>query len=675
MKKVLFATTATAALAIGGMASAQGVALFGDARLGLGYNINNDGSTVAPDADGNLPDDFRAISRVRFGVNMTGETDSGLTFGATIRADNAVGGQGGALGQTAGSVFVSGSLGTLTFGDTNGADEQWVGDVPGDYSLTGLGDGDETLYVSNGGGFGNDDTQDFANDPTARPTIRYDFDIAGFGVSISSNRDLNAVGVGAGYSADWGGGSWSIGAGYYDWQEFEITTGAGSSQLCGVPGAAAGDPIDLFQGQCTDAQIDAWRKYRPGSVPDRHFQRSGGSPVVGRRQGDLRQLRLRRDLRPDRRRPGHHDRADPRRRLLRLGRLGGRCLLRQHPERRRQRQHQPTSTATRPSPSRVSTTSAAVPASTAASAAPTTKTSSATSVSRWRSDPHRDGERGRRASARLFFLRRAQPARYPRLPHLTGARMPLADIRARIAAAVAAAGRPADAVTLVAVSKVQPAERVRAVLAEGQRIFGENRVQEAEGRWPPFQAEFPGVELHLVGPLQSNKLARALDLFQAIHSLDRDRLARRLADAVQARGACPTLFVEVNVGREPQKAGIYPDALDAFVATCRDSYQPPGLRPDGDPARRRGPGPALRRTGRHGGAKRASRPLHGHERRLRAGDRRRGDACPHRLVDLRRTRGRGRLGRVSIKLRASAMRHNRSSDGARCNVRGCRSWF
>jgi len=150
--------------------------------------------------------------------------------------------------------------------------------------------------------------------------------------------------------------------------------------------------------------------------------------------------------------------------------------------------------------------------------------------------------------------------------------MPLADIRARIAAAVAAAGRPAHAVTLVAVSKVQPAERVRAVLAEGQRIFGENRVQEAEGRWPPFQGEFAGVELHLVGPLQSNKLARALDLFQAIHSLDRDRLARRLADAVQASGACPTLFVEVNVGREPQKAGIFPDALDAFVATCRDSY-------------------------------------------------------------------------------------------------------
>jgi len=225
MKKVLFATTATAALAIGGMASAQGVALFGDARMGLGYNILNDGSTAGDD-------DLRAVSRVRFGVNMTGETDSGITFGATIRADNAIGGQGGALGQTAGSVFVSGSWGTLTMGDTNGADEQWVGDVPGDYSLTGLGDADETLFISNGGGFGNDDTQDFANDPNARPTIRYDFDLMGFGLSLSSNKSLNAVGVGGGYSADFGGGSWTIGAGYYDFQEFDIVTGGGTALAC-----------------------------------------------------------------------------------------------------------------------------------------------------------------------------------------------------------------------------------------------------------------------------------------------------------------------------------------------------------------------------------------------------------------------------------------------------------
>jgi PLP dependent protein len=153
--------------------------------------------------------------------------------------------------------------------------------------------------------------------------------------------------------------------------------------------------------------------------------------------------------------------------------------------------------------------------------------------------------------------------------------MPLDDIRARISAALAAAGRPADAVTLVAVSKVQPPERVRTVLAAGQRVFGENRVQEAEGRWPPLQAEVPGIELHLVGPLQTNKLARALELFDAVHSLDRDSLARKLAAAVQARGACPTLFVQVNTGREPQKAGVDPDALDAFLATCRATYDLP----------------------------------------------------------------------------------------------------
>ena len=147
--------------------------------------------------------------------------------------------------------------------------------------------------------------------------------------------------------------------------------------------------------------------------------------------------------------------------------------------------------------------------------------------------------------------------------------MALEEIAARIAAALARAGRPGDAVTLVAVSKLQPEARVRAVLEAGQRVFGENRVQEAEERWPPFLAEFPGTRLHLVGPLQSNKVARALELFEAIHSLDRERLARRLADGAQARGACPTLFVQVNTGREPQKAGVDPDGLEGFLAVCR----------------------------------------------------------------------------------------------------------
>jgi outer membrane protein OmpU len=230
MKKALFATTALAGLAIGGMASAQGIALFGDARLGLGYNINNDGGILTEtDDEGNLdtPDDLRAISRVRFGVNMTGETDSGITFGATIRADNSQGGQGGNNGQTAGSVFVSGSWGTLTYGDTNGADEQWVGDVPGDYSVTGLGELDETRFVSNGGDFGADSGNDFAANPFARPTVRYDFDIMGFGLSVSSNRDLTDIGVGTGYSADFGGGSWSVGLGYYDFEDFDQTSDGG----------------------------------------------------------------------------------------------------------------------------------------------------------------------------------------------------------------------------------------------------------------------------------------------------------------------------------------------------------------------------------------------------------------------------------------------------------------
>ncbi len=152
--------------------------------------------------------------------------------------------------------------------------------------------------------------------------------------------------------------------------------------------------------------------------------------------------------------------------------------------------------------------------------------------------------------------------------------MGLSDIQARIATALEAAGR-SDDVTLIAVSKVQPEARIRAVLDEGHRTFGENRVQEAEGRWPALRESYGAIDLHLIGPLQTNKLARALELFDAIHSLDRDSLARKLGTAVQARGACPTLFVQVNTGREPQKAGIDPDALDAFLDTCRTTYDLP----------------------------------------------------------------------------------------------------
>ena len=146
---------------------------------------------------------------------------------------------------------------------------------------------------------------------------------------------------------------------------------------------------------------------------------------------------------------------------------------------------------------------------------------------------------------------------------------PLASIRARIAAAEAAAGRAPGSVTLIAVSKVQPPERVEAVLDEGQRVFGENYVQEAQGKWPAWRDRWPGVELHMIGPLQSNKAAAALRLFDAIHTLDRPSLAQKLARAVQAEGRAPQVFVQVNTGAEPQKAGVLPEAAEAFVADCR----------------------------------------------------------------------------------------------------------
>lgn len=147
--------------------------------------------------------------------------------------------------------------------------------------------------------------------------------------------------------------------------------------------------------------------------------------------------------------------------------------------------------------------------------------------------------------------------------------MALEDIRNRIAAAEAAAGRAAGSVQLIAVSKVQPAERVEAVLAEGHRLFGENYVQEAAGKWPGWRERFPGVAVHMIGPLQTNKAKQAVELFEAIHTLDRASLADKLAKLAQARGACPDLFVQVNTGAEPQKAGVLPEAADGFVATCR----------------------------------------------------------------------------------------------------------
>lgn len=145
----------------------------------------------------------------------------------------------------------------------------------------------------------------------------------------------------------------------------------------------------------------------------------------------------------------------------------------------------------------------------------------------------------------------------------------LDPILARMAAAARAAGRePAD-VTLVAVSKQQPWEHIQPVLDGGQRVFGENRVQEAEARWGERRS---GVELHLIGPLQTNKAKEAVAFFDVIQTLDRDKLARVLAQEVQKAGKAPRLYVQVNTGEEPQKAGVLPGEADAFIAACRGEY-------------------------------------------------------------------------------------------------------
>ncbi|MBC2836162.1 YggS family pyridoxal phosphate-dependent enzyme [Paragemmobacter straminiformis] len=147
--------------------------------------------------------------------------------------------------------------------------------------------------------------------------------------------------------------------------------------------------------------------------------------------------------------------------------------------------------------------------------------------------------------------------------------MALQDIQARIAAAEVASGRAAGSVQLIAVSKVQPLERVVAVLESGHRVFGENYVQEAAGKWPDLRARFGAVAVHMIGPLQTNKAKLAVDLFDAIHTVDRPSLAEKLARLAQERGRCPKLFVQVNTGEEPQKAGVLPADLDAFLASCR----------------------------------------------------------------------------------------------------------
>ncbi len=145
----------------------------------------------------------------------------------------------------------------------------------------------------------------------------------------------------------------------------------------------------------------------------------------------------------------------------------------------------------------------------------------------------------------------------------------LADVAARIAEAARAAGRaPAD-VTLVAITKLHGEDRILPALEAGHRVFGENRVQEAEAKWPALKARYPDIELHLVGPLQTNKARQAVELFDVIETVDRPKLARTLAKEMARAGKRIPCFVEVNTGEEPQKAGILPADADAFIALCQ----------------------------------------------------------------------------------------------------------
>ena len=148
----------------------------------------------------------------------------------------------------------------------------------------------------------------------------------------------------------------------------------------------------------------------------------------------------------------------------------------------------------------------------------------------------------------------------------------IADLQHRMAAACERAGRTLSEITLIAVSKTHPSERIRPALKAGLTVFGENRVQEALEKWPDLKADWPETELHLIGPLQTNKAKDAISTFDVIHSLDRPKLAKKLADLGADMGHLPKLFVQVNTGEEEQKAGIPPSRADDFIRQCRDDF-------------------------------------------------------------------------------------------------------
>lgn len=148
----------------------------------------------------------------------------------------------------------------------------------------------------------------------------------------------------------------------------------------------------------------------------------------------------------------------------------------------------------------------------------------------------------------------------------------LAEVKERIALAAREAERDPSSVALVAVSKTIPPDGIREALAAGQRLFGENRVQEAEAKWPALREAFPDLRLHLIGPLQTNKAKKAVALFDAVETVDRERLAAALAEEMARSGRSLACFVQVNTGEEPQKAGVAPAEADAFIRRCREDF-------------------------------------------------------------------------------------------------------
>ena len=146
--------------------------------------------------------------------------------------------------------------------------------------------------------------------------------------------------------------------------------------------------------------------------------------------------------------------------------------------------------------------------------------------------------------------------------------MTLNIINSKIEAAEKSAVRAIGSTQLIAVSKVQPNERVLSVLEQGHTIFGENKVQEAQGKWPMFRENFPNSKVHLIGPLQSNKVKQAIELFDTIHTVDRLKLAQKLSNEIQAQGKAPEMFIQINTGEEEQKSGISPKDADRFIADC-----------------------------------------------------------------------------------------------------------